>query len=54
VRRRLRALVADEARRGLPPGWYLFGARTAAATVPAGQLAADVRAVADEIRALAP
>lgn len=54
VRRRLRALVADEARRGLPPGWYLFGARTAAATVPAAQLAADARALADEIRALAP
>jgi ribonuclease P protein component len=53
VRRRLRALVAEEARRGLPPGWYLFGARTAAATVPATELAADVRTVADEIRAVA-
>jgi ribonuclease P protein component len=54
VRRRLRALVTKEAKRGLPPGWYLFGARTAAATAPAGELEADARALADEIRALAP
>lgn len=54
VRRRLRALVAEEARRGLPPGWYLFGARTEAATAPAAALAADARALADEIRAVAP
>jgi ribonuclease P protein component len=53
VRRRLRALVAQEARRGLPPGWYLFGARTDAATAPAAEIAAYARTLADEIRALA-
>jgi ribonuclease P protein component len=38
VRRRLRALLAEEARAGLPGGWYLVGATPAAATATFDEL----------------
>lgn len=50
VRRRLRALMADEARNGfLPGGYYLVGAGSGAAAAPFSVLAADVHALVTAI-----
>lgn len=50
VRRRLRALLDAEARRGLPPGWYLVGATDQVVHLPWPTLEAAVHGVAERIR----
>jgi ribonuclease P protein component len=50
VRRRLRALLAREAARGLPGGWYLVGAGPSAATASFDELATATAALAARVR----
>ena len=50
LRRRLRAALADEARRGLPGGWYLMSASPAAPNLDAGALRTAVGRIADDVR----
>jgi ribonuclease P protein component len=51
VRRQLRHAIVDEARCGLPAGWYLLGATPAAAEADGVAVRAAVRSLADRARA---
>jgi ribonuclease P protein component len=51
LRRRLRAVVHDEARLGLPPGWYLIGASPGADELPAADLRTAAGHVFEQVRA---
>jgi ribonuclease P protein component len=51
VRRRLRAVLEGEARRGaLPPGDYLIGVRPSAASATFAELAVDLQATLARLR----